>query len=126
MTRRPTLTAGIGDKEDDDAKEVAAKRPRDNDRYKSSAAADKASGSWNSASTSVGDDDYMKELNKEGLKRQQEHMKDTADDEMTKQATKHKIPSYKKGGRVRKTGLALVHKGEKVIPKHKVSPRKKG
>lgn len=29
-------------------------------------------------------------------------------------------PSYKKGGRVRKTGLALLHKGEKVIPKKNV------
>lgn len=28
------------------------------------------------------------------------------------------IPSYKKGGKVKKTGLALVHKGEKVIPSH--------
>lgn len=27
------------------------------------------------------------------------------------------IPSYKKGGIVKKTGLALVHKGERVIPK---------
>jgi hypothetical protein len=26
------------------------------------------------------------------------------------------VPSYRKGGRVRKTGLALVHKGEFVVP----------
>ena len=26
-------------------------------------------------------------------------------------------PSYKKGGKVKKTGLALVHKGEVVVPK---------
>jgi hypothetical protein len=26
------------------------------------------------------------------------------------------IPSYKKGGRVKETGLALLHKGEHVIP----------
>lgn len=32
------------------------------------------------------------------------------------------LPSYKKGGKVKKTGLALVHKGEKVIP---VKKRKK-
>jgi hypothetical protein len=31
-----------------------------------------------------------------------------------------KIASYKKGGRVRRTGLALVHKGEYVIPRHKM------
>jgi hypothetical protein len=30
-----------------------------------------------------------------------------------------KVPSYKKGGRVKKTGLALLHKGEHVIPKGK-------
>lgn len=30
------------------------------------------------------------------------------------------FPSYKKGGKVRKTGLALLHKGEKVIPRKKV------
>ena len=30
------------------------------------------------------------------------------------------VPSYKRGGIVRKTGLARVHKGERVIPKHKV------
>lgn len=30
------------------------------------------------------------------------------------------IPSYKKGGKVRRTGLARVHKGERVIPKAKV------
>ena len=27
-----------------------------------------------------------------------------------------KVPQYKKGGRVRKTGVALVHKGEYVVP----------
>ncbi len=30
-----------------------------------------------------------------------------------------KVPSYKKGGKVKKTGLAIVHKGERVIPKGK-------
>jgi len=33
--------------------------------------------------------------------------------------SKKKVPSYKKGGVVKKTGLALVHKGEKIIPKNK-------
>lgn len=28
-------------------------------------------------------------------------------------------PSYKKGGTVKKTGLAVVHKGERVIPAKK-------
>jgi hypothetical protein len=31
------------------------------------------------------------------------------------------FPSYKKGGRVRRTGLALVHRGEKIIPAKKRS-----
>lgn len=30
------------------------------------------------------------------------------------------VPSYKKGGRVKKTGLAKLHKGERVIPRNKV------
>lgn len=38
--------------------------------------------------------------------------------------------SFKKGGRVRKGGMAMVHKGERVIPKHKIgkstSRRSKG
>ncbi len=32
----------------------------------------------------------------------------------------YEVPSYKKGGRVKRTGLALLHKGEHVIPKNKV------
>jgi hypothetical protein len=32
-----------------------------------------------------------------------------------------KIQSYKKGGTVKKTGLAMVHKGEKVMPAKKES-----
>jgi hypothetical protein len=31
------------------------------------------------------------------------------------------IPSFKKGGTVKKTGLIYAHKGERVIPKNKVS-----
>lgn len=46
---------------------------------------------------------------------------------MTPQAVKNWAgPSYKKGGEVKKTGLALVHKGEKVIPARanvKVDPK---
>jgi hypothetical protein len=32
---------------------------------------------------------------------------------------KPSLPSYKKGGTVKKTGLAMVHKGERVIPTKK-------
>lgn len=34
---------------------------------------------------------------------------------------KKAVPQYKKGGKVKKTGLAVVHKGEKVVPKNKVA-----
>jgi len=33
---------------------------------------------------------------------------------------KKQTPSYKKGGKVKKTGLALLHKGEIVIPKNSI------
>lgn len=36
-----------------------------------------------------------------------------------------KIPSFKKGGMIKKTGLAYVHKGEKVIPVGKSNALKK-
>lgn len=36
-----------------------------------------------------------------------------------------KMMSFKKGGKVKKTGVAKVHKGEHVIPKHKVKKVKK-
>lgn len=36
------------------------------------------------------------------------------------------VDSYKKGGIVKKTGLAYVHKGEKVIPAKKVKAGKAG
>ena len=35
------------------------------------------------------------------------------------------VGSYKKGGKVKKTGLALVHKGELVVPANKVKKFKK-
>lgn len=31
------------------------------------------------------------------------------------------MPSYKKGGIVKKTGPALLHKGELVVPKHRMT-----
>jgi hypothetical protein len=42
------------------------------------------------------------------------------DDKKKKPATDNTVPSYKKGGTVKKTGMAMVHKGEKVIPQKKV------
>ena len=38
---------------------------------------------------------------------------------VTDDKKKTKIPSYRNGGTVRKTGLAMVHKGERVIPAKK-------
>lgn len=35
------------------------------------------------------------------------------------------VPMYKKGGKVRKTGLAVVHKGEYVIPASQAKALKK-
>jgi hypothetical protein len=35
------------------------------------------------------------------------------------------VPSYKRGGKVRKTGLARLHKGEYVVPKGRKKSRGK-
>lgn len=35
------------------------------------------------------------------------------------QAARGAVPSYKRGGKVRKTGVARLHKGERVVPAHK-------
>ena len=69
------------------------------------------------------DDYYMKAVGDEGIKSQQKDMDKTASD--AEAGYQHKIPSYKKGGRIRKTGLAYMHKGEKVTPVKKAQ-RKKG
>ena len=36
------------------------------------------------------------------------------------------LPSYKKGGTVKETGPAIVHKGEKVIPYQEKKGKKRG
>jgi len=69
------------------------------------------------------DEEFMRNVGKEHLKSQQGDMRKTAED--VEAGYEHRVPSYKKGGRVRKTGLAYVHKGEKVTPvKH--AARKRG
>lgn len=40
---------------------------------------------------------------------------------LERRSTRDVPPSYKKGGKVKKTGLALVHKGEMVIPASRVA-----
>lgn len=37
----------------------------------------------------------------------------------------NRVPSYKRGGTVRKTGLARVHKGEFVVPRSKMRKLKR-
>lgn len=39
-------------------------------------------------------------------------------------SSRENIPSFKTGGVVQKTGLAKVHKGEVVVPKHGLTPTK--
>lgn len=39
---------------------------------------------------------------------------------------KSPVPSYKRGGKVRKTGLARLHKGEQVIPAKEARKKKRG
>jgi hypothetical protein len=80
---------------------VLARNKRDDDRYKSSKNADRASGSWNSASTSWGDARYMKELGKEGIKRQQERMRSAADAEDYRQSNRKKARSKKRTSKSR-------------------------
>ena len=43
-----------------------------------------------------------------------------SNDPFLRQIGKKGIPSFKKGGKVKKTGLALVHKGERVLTKAQV------
>lgn len=65
-------------------------------------------------------DDTRAYTPQEAQKRQaagdQDAMRKQADD-----AKGGKIPSYKKGGLIKKTGPANLHKGERVIPKAKVA-----
>jgi hypothetical protein len=49
--------------------------------------------------------------------------KNTAADEMGAETSG--VPSYKKGGKVRKTGLARLHKGERVLTKKQAKHYKK-
>lgn len=61
--------------------------------------------------------DFMKQVGNEAIKQQQRKMRDTADQENTKYQGKKKIPTYHKGGKVRRTGLAILKKGERVLTK---------
>jgi hypothetical protein len=87
-------------------------------------AADATAEAFRDKSIAEDQDAYMKNEGKQRIKDQQQSMKDTGDEEAAKEGTKHKIPSYKKGGKIRKTGLAYMHKGEKVTPVK--AQRKKG
>jgi hypothetical protein len=65
------------------------------------------------------DKEYMKDVADSNLERDKTAMRGQGFEEAAKVGKK--IPSYKKGGKIRKTGLALVHKGERMIPKGKVA-----
>ncbi len=58
------------------------------------------------------------------FKNEMDSMTSNMQDEMNNRA-RGTVPSYKHGGIVRKTGLALLHKGERVIPHKKNLLRKK-
>ena len=55
----------------------------------------------------------------ENIKSDEERAGEKAKSDADFKELKKKVPSYKKGGRVRATGVALLHKGEKVMPKGK-------
>lgn len=44
---------------------------------------------------------------------------------MISKAIQKKFPSFKRGGKVKKTGLAKVHKGETVVPAKKRGKRRR-
>jgi hypothetical protein len=64
------------------------------------------------------DDDYRAYTPKEAQKAQSSV--DADDMKRQSKGVAGAMPQYKKGGMVKKTGVALVHKGEKVIPKKDV------
>lgn len=56
-----------------------------------------------------------------GLKSAGSRLSQTGSDMLDRAASERIAPvAYKRGGKVRKTGGAVVHKGERVIPKGKV------
>lgn len=67
----------------------------------------------------AGDDKDSK--TKRALKAAGRSLMDSGDAEMSSAAGRGITPvSYKRGGKVRKTGLARLHSGERVIPRGKV------
>lgn len=64
--------------------------------------------------------DYSDQSKRDALYRlnKQNATKNMSASELADQEAKRRgLPGYKKGGHVKKTGLALVHKGEKVLTK---------
>lgn len=49
----------------------------------------------------------------------QKQLSDVRDEAMSSMDRQNPVPSYSRGGKVRKTGLAKVHRGEYVVPKKK-------
>ena len=57
----------------------------------------------------------MKKKGKGGLLRKKKESDSSSDD--------YDIPSFKRGGKVKRTGLARLHKGEKVLTKRQAKKR---
>lgn len=85
---------------------------------------------WEDSSSSSSDDSRWKSSKSAGAARTGggglagvgQRMMSTAADDASRNI--HAV-SYKKGGRVKKTGLARLHRGELVIPRNKVKRVKK-
>lgn len=59
----------------------------------------------------------MKKKDKKGIFRQKPRMSMPGTGSVSVSGEESDVPEYKRGGRVRKTGLAKVHKGERVLTK---------
>lgn len=62
------------------------------------------------------DDEYMKTVRDSNLERDAASMRAQADEAQRKTSKRAKPSSFKTGGVVQRTGLAMVHKGETILP----------
>lgn len=75
--------------------------------------------------------DDVKEPTGPSIKQLDKYVTDTASGQLarrkeaTNKAIEGKLPEYKRGGMVKKTGLAKVHKGERVLTKAQAKRMKK-
>jgi hypothetical protein len=64
-------------------------------------------------------DDYSRILSDHEVQARNMGMQLLRNEMKQQQQSESKVPNYKTGGKVRKTGLARLHKGERVIPARK-------